>query len=114
MPKSKKTKAKHQDFQKVKLKVGKRLPKGLNETKATFKSTGINIKEQFKDEIAQPSNKRRLVLSVCITSSVIIYTCICTARSPGYVVHITYIFIIIILNLFNTIAHQITIYLLIH
>ena len=40
-----KKKAKRKDFQKVKFKVGKKLPKILNETKATFQSKTLIIKK---------------------------------------------------------------------
>ena len=52
MPKSRKTKAKYKDFQKVKLKVGKTLPKADNVTNTNFKSRGIHIKEQLKSSAA--------------------------------------------------------------
>ena len=39
---------KHQDFQKIKIKVGKRLPKAENETKTNFKTRTIVIKEQLR------------------------------------------------------------------
>jgi len=44
MPSKKKKK---QDFQKVKLKVGRKLPRPANETRTQFKVRGINIKSQF-------------------------------------------------------------------
>ena len=61
MTKSRKTKSKNKDFQKVKLKIGKKLPKGQNETIATFKSTSIQIKEQLrKKDTSQPVTKKKL------------------------------------------------------
>jgi len=45
-----KKKKKKQDFQKVKLKVGRKLPRPTNETRAQFKVRGINIKSQFVSE----------------------------------------------------------------
>ncbi|KAK2160807.1 hypothetical protein LSH36_127g19007 [Paralvinella palmiformis] len=48
MPKSRKKKVKHQDFAKVKLKVGKKLPRAANETDASFRSRSIQIKDQFR------------------------------------------------------------------
>ncbi len=48
MPKSRKKKVKHQDFQKVKLKVGRRLEKAQNETSTHFKSRSVIVREQFK------------------------------------------------------------------
>ena len=65
MPKSRKTKAKHQDFQKVKLKVGRKLPKAANETTTAFRSKGIQIREQFHGpDASQPTTKRRLNIQV--------------------------------------------------
>jgi len=45
-----KKKKKKQDFQKVKLKVGRKLARPTNETRAQFKVRGINIKSQFHSE----------------------------------------------------------------
>jgi len=47
MPSKKKKK---QDFQKVKLKVGRKLPRPANETRTQFKVRGINIKSQFHSQ----------------------------------------------------------------
>ena len=47
MPSKKKKK---QDFQKVKLKVGRKLPRPANETRTQFKVRGISIKSQFQPE----------------------------------------------------------------
>ncbi|GFO11676.1 testis-expressed sequence 10-like protein [Plakobranchus ocellatus] len=51
MPKSKKKKK--QDFQKVKLKVGKRLPKGDNVTNLSFKTRQIQLTQRIKDDAGQ-------------------------------------------------------------
>lgn len=51
MPKSKKKK--RQDFQKVKLKVGKRLPKGQNVTNLSFKTRQIHLTQRIKDDDGQ-------------------------------------------------------------
>ena len=68
MAKSRRTKAKHSDFQKVKLRVGKKLPKAQNETVATFKSRSIQIKEQLKiKDTDQPTTKRKLNLQELFT-----------------------------------------------
>ena len=65
MGKAKGKKKKEKDFQKVKLKVGKKLPRGLNETVATFKTRGINIKEQLKEAASdQTTTKRKLNIKV--------------------------------------------------
>ena len=64
--KAKKVKAKHQDFQKVKLKIGKKLPKGLNETTVNFKSRSILVKNQLKNEglTTEPVTNRKLNIQV--------------------------------------------------
>ena len=68
MPKSRKAQAKTKDFQKVKLKIGKKLPKGRNETIATFKSTSIQIKEQFKQKDgSQPLTKKNRNIQELLT-----------------------------------------------
>lgn len=43
-------KSKNKDFQKVKFKVGKKITKNANETKATFKTKTLVLKQQFKEE----------------------------------------------------------------
>lgn len=43
-------KKKKQDFQKVKLKVGRKLPRPANETRTQFKVRGIDIKSQFHSD----------------------------------------------------------------
>ncbi|XP_067650622.1 testis-expressed protein 10 homolog [Haliotis asinina] len=58
MAKSKKKK--QEDFQKVKLKVGKRLPKGQNVTNTSFKTHAIQVVQQIKTDGSQPSTHRRL------------------------------------------------------
>ena len=42
-------KKKHADFQKVKLKVGRKIQRATNETKTQFKVKSINIRSQFAD-----------------------------------------------------------------
>ena len=46
------SKKKKKDFQKVKLKVGRKLPRPTNETRTQFKVRGISIKSQFQAERA--------------------------------------------------------------
>lgn len=53
-------KSKIKDFQKVKFKVGKKLPKNLNETRATFKAKTLILKQQFKLEKDGPVSHRNL------------------------------------------------------
>ena len=43
-------KAKKKDFQKVKFKVGKKIQKNTNDTKAIFKTKTLVLKQQFKEE----------------------------------------------------------------
>jgi hypothetical protein len=61
---SRKKKNEKKDFQKVKFKVGKKLPTADNVTNVSFKSKGIRIKEQLKTDAAQPSNKRKQNINV--------------------------------------------------
>jgi len=61
MGKSHKKKQKTADFQKVKLKVGKRKPVGTNVTNTTFKTSSINITSQLEEK-NEPTNKRNLSL----------------------------------------------------
>lgn len=63
MGKSHKKKQKTADFQKVKLKVGKRKPVGTNVTNTTFKTSSINITSQLEEK-NEPTNKRNLSLKV--------------------------------------------------
>lgn len=56
---SKKKKRKRADFQKVKLKVGRKLPKGTNITNTSFKAKKIQIREQLRPEATEPSVKIR-------------------------------------------------------
>jgi hypothetical protein len=48
------------DFQKVKFKVGKKLPKNTNETRATFKAKTLVLKQQFKLDKEGPVSHRNL------------------------------------------------------
>ncbi|CAF0981217.1 unnamed protein product [Brachionus calyciflorus] len=50
-------KAKQLDFQKVKFKVGKKLPKNLNETRATFKAKTLILKQQFQEKKGPVSHR---------------------------------------------------------
>ncbi|XP_014666214.1 PREDICTED: testis-expressed sequence 10 protein homolog [Priapulus caudatus] len=56
---SKKTKAKKKDFQKVKLKLGKKLPKSQNDTTTSFKSRAIQLKDQLKQSKDEPQTHRK-------------------------------------------------------
>lgn len=70
MPKSKKKK--HKDFQKVKLKVGKRLPKADNETRTSFKARTIQVPEQLRGraEGVEPTSHRKLTLTVTVATDI--------------------------------------------
>lgn len=58
-------KRKHQeDFQKVKLKVGKKKPKLENATDTTFKTKAIQIPEQLKEDGVLPTQNRKLNIKV--------------------------------------------------
>ncbi|GBM57900.1 Testis-expressed protein 10 [Araneus ventricosus] len=53
-------KRKQQDFQKTKLKVGRRIPKGANETRTSFQTRKINLQEQIKETVGEPTLKELL------------------------------------------------------
>lgn len=59
-----KKKQREEDFKKVKLKVGKKLPKGTNETQTSFKSQGIVIPSQDLTKEGQLTNTRKQGLKV--------------------------------------------------
>lgn len=61
-------KKRQQDFQKVKLKVGKKLKKADNETNASFKTRSIQIRTQLKKQDgSQPSTRKKQNLSELLT-----------------------------------------------
>jgi hypothetical protein len=65
------------DFQKVKFKIGKKLPKNTNETRATFKAKTLIIKQQFhldKDGLVLSKN---LNIKVSLKKKQIFYNIIC-------------------------------------
>lgn len=55
-----KRKKRQDDFQKVKLKVGKKKPKADNATNTAFRSKGINLPEQLKKDTGGPTTHRNL------------------------------------------------------
>ena len=59
-----KKKERRKDFQKVKFKVGKKLPKNLNETRATFKAKTLILKKQFQLDKEGPVSHRNLTWKV--------------------------------------------------
>lgn len=52
------------DFQKVKLKVGKRKPKADNATDVNFRTKGIRLTEQLKKDGTGPTTHRHLNIKV--------------------------------------------------
>ncbi|KAK5862339.1 hypothetical protein PBY51_017746 [Eleginops maclovinus] len=58
-----KKKKRQDDFQKVKLKVGKTKPKSDNATNTNFRSKGINLTEQLKRDTSGPTTHRQLGLN---------------------------------------------------
>jgi len=60
----KNSKKKNKDFQKVKLKVGKKLLKAANETVPQVKVGRIQLKSQYKPGTDQPEKKRKYDLTV--------------------------------------------------
>ena len=69
MGKSRKKKEKRADFQKVKFKVGKTLPKAANETDISFKTRRVHIKEQLKSgPTSEPSTRKKQTLTVSVSS----------------------------------------------
>lgn len=61
-----KSKKKKQDFQKVKLKVGRRLKKADNVTNASFRTRSVLISQKLKVAGEQPSTRKHLNISVSI------------------------------------------------
>lgn len=55
-----KRKKRQDDFQKVKLKVGKKKPKADNATNTSFRSKGIHLPEQLKKDTSGPTTHRNL------------------------------------------------------
>ncbi|KAM4601066.1 testis-expressed protein 10 homolog isoform 1-T2 [Polymixia lowei] len=55
-----KKKKRQDDFQKVKLKVGKKKPKADNVTNTNFRSKGIHLSEQLKKDSSGPTTHRQL------------------------------------------------------
>lgn len=66
-----KKKKRQDDFQKVKLKVGKTKPKADNATNTNFRTKGIHLTEQLKRDTSGPTTHRQLGINVriiCIQS----------------------------------------------
>ncbi|XP_068425459.1 testis-expressed protein 10 homolog [Clinocottus analis] len=60
-------KKRQDDFQKVKLKVGKKKPKAQNATNTNFRSRGINLTEQLKRDSSGPTTQRHLGINDLLT-----------------------------------------------
>lgn len=52
------------DFQKVKLKVGKKKPRLENATVTNFKTKTVHLPEQLKEDVTLPTNNRKLNIKV--------------------------------------------------
>jgi len=59
-----KKKKRQDDFQKVKLKVGKTKPKADNATNTNFRSKGINLTQQLKKDSSGPTTQKNLGINV--------------------------------------------------
>lgn len=59
-----KKKKRQDDFQKVKLKVGKKKPKADNATNTNFRTKGIHLTEQLKRDTSGPTTHRQLGINV--------------------------------------------------
>lgn len=59
-----KKKKRQDDFQKVKLKVGKKLPQAGNATNTNFRTKGIHLSEQLKRDKSGPTTQRHLGINV--------------------------------------------------
>lgn len=59
-----KKKKRQDDFQKVKLKVGKTKPKADNATNTNFRTKGIHLTEQLKRDTSGPTTHRQLGINV--------------------------------------------------
>ncbi|XP_007895621.1 testis-expressed protein 10 homolog isoform X1 [Callorhinchus milii] len=55
------------DFQKVKLKVGKKKPKSDNATNTNFKTQAVHVPEQLKTDASLPTNNRKLNVKDLLT-----------------------------------------------
>ena len=63
-----KRKLKEQDFQKVKLKVGKKLQPAQNATDTSFKSRSVFIPNQLQKLDSEPTNQRNQTLKVRLSN----------------------------------------------
>lgn len=63
-----KKKKRQDDFQKVKLKVGKTKPKADNATNTNFRTKGIHLTEQLKRDTSGPTTHRQLGINVSLNT----------------------------------------------
>lgn len=71
-----KKKKRQDDFQKVKLKVGKTKPKANNATNTNFRTKGIYLSEQLKKDTSGPTTHRQLGINVsCLYCFTYLLTC---------------------------------------
>ena len=68
-----KGKKRQDDFQKVKLKVGKKKPKAYNATNTNFRSKGIHLSEQLKRD-SGPTTHRQLGINVSVLTFPLLVT----------------------------------------
>lgn len=89
-----KKKKRQDDFQKVKLKVGKTKPKADNATNTNFRTKGIHLSEQLKRDTSGPTTHRQLGINVSFSSTFstcqltyhhfwIVTICFLSLTSPG-------------------------------
>ena len=65
-----KSKKKRQDFQKVKLKVGRKLQKGQNVTNTSFKTRTVQVTQQLKSgEVTEPNTRKKQNIGVSLQMS---------------------------------------------
>lgn len=72
-----KKKKRQDDFQKVKLKVGKTKPKADNATNTNFRSKGIHLSEQLKRDTSGPTTHRQLGINVSVFVNVFCVSAAC-------------------------------------
>lgn len=85
-----KKKKRQDDFQKVKLKVGKTKPKADNATNINFRTKGINLTEQLKKDANALTTHRKLNIKVgnthTHTHTPLLYLMLCASPPLGPVV----------------------------
>lgn len=90
-----KKKKRQDDFQKVKLKVGKTKPKADNATNTNFRTKGIHLTEQLKRDTSGPTTHRQLGINVriiCIQSYSFLEMYIFKSTYLQFTLHFLYLF----------------------